>query len=86
MNNVNENTKADWMNIVKKHRKRQKGLPALSTLNTNAGDVEKNIEMFNNMQPDGSVTADAVNGNVSSNTAVCEELDDNFDMSMRTLL
>lgn len=49
MNDMNENAKVDWMKIVKKHKKRQKGLPALSTLNTNAGNVEHNIHMFNHM-------------------------------------
>ena len=66
MNDMNENAKVDWMKIVKKHKKRQKGLPALSTLNTNAGNVEKNIELFNMMQPSSMPTADAVNGNISS--------------------
>lgn len=56
--------KKDWLKIVNKHKKKQKGLPALSTLNTDAGNVEHNIEMFNMMQPDGSVSVDSVNGNV----------------------
>ena len=56
--------KKDWLKIVNKHKKKQKGLPALSTLNTNAGNVEHNIEMFNMMQPDGLVSVDSVNGNV----------------------
>ena len=86
MNDVSENAKIDWMKIVNKHKKKQKGLPALSTLNTNAGNVEKNIEIFNAMQPDGGVSVDAVNGNVSSCEGMCEQLDDDFDMSMRTLL
>lgn len=46
---LNEDAKQDWLNIVKKHKKKQKGLPALSKLNTDAGNVEKNIELFNKM-------------------------------------
>lgn len=34
---------------AKKHKKKQKGLPALSRLNTNAGNVEHNVNMFNHM-------------------------------------
>lgn len=64
--NIEEDAKSDWMNIVKKHRKRQKGLPALSRLNTNAGNVEHNISMFNMMQPSGIASVDAGNGNVSA--------------------
>lgn len=71
--NIQENAKVDWMKLVNKHRKRQKGLPALSKLNTNAGNVEHNINMFNMMQPDGSATVDASNGNVSSGESACCE-------------
>lgn len=46
---LDENAKDDWMKLVKKHKKRQNGLPALSTLNTNAGNVEHNVSMFNKM-------------------------------------
>ena len=41
------NAKASWMKVVDKHNKKQKGLPALSTLNTDAGDVETGIQFFN---------------------------------------
>ena len=40
---MSENAKVDWLRRVKKHRKNQKGLPALSTLNTDAGNVEHNM-------------------------------------------
>ena len=46
---LDENAKEDWLKLVKKHKKKQKGLPALSRINKNAGDVEKNIELFNKM-------------------------------------
>lgn len=85
MSALDENKKVDWLNTVKKHRRKQKGLPALSKLNTNAGNVEKNIEIFNSMQSSGFST-DAVNGNTSSVGVSESVLDDNFDMSMRTLL
>lgn len=63
---LDENAKNDWFKIVKKHKKRQRGLPALSTLNTNAGNVEKSIELFNMMQPSGNASVDASNGNVEA--------------------
>ena len=70
MNNENlkiqENAKSDWMKLVNKHKKKQKGLPALSKLNTNAGNVEHNINMFNMMQPSGDMSVDAANGNIST--------------------
>ena len=44
-----EDAKTDWLALVKKHRRKQKGLPALSTLNPNAGNVEHNVAMFNKM-------------------------------------
>ena len=58
---LEENAKVDWMNVVKRHKKNQKGL-ALSTLNTDAGDVETSINMFNMMQPSSSSTVNAMNG------------------------
>lgn len=64
--NLDENAKNDWFKIVKRHKKRQKGLPALSTLNPNAGNVEKSIELFNMMQPSGNVSVDASSGNVEA--------------------
>ena len=77
---LEEDVKDDWLNIVKKHKKRQKGLPALSRLNTNAGNVEKNIELFNAMQPNDNITVDAANGNVSTGDccAMGESLEENF--------
>ena len=61
---MNNDAKSAWMRQVKKHRKGQKGLPALSSLNPNAGNVEHNINMFNMMQPDSSISVDAASGNV----------------------
>lgn len=75
MSDIHENAKADWLKLVKRHRKRQHGLPALSMLNTNAGNVEHNVQMFNMMNtPTGDFTVDAVNGNVSSE-GMAESLD-----------
>ena len=43
---------------------RQKGFGWYGSLNPDAGDVEKNVEMFNNAQPDGGIGAvSPVNGN-----------------------
>lgn len=93
---LEENAKVDWMKVVKKHKKNQKGL-ALSTLNTDAGDVETSINMFNMMQP----SVDSMGGCAESlekdctpepTKELCSEhadnasLDDKFDMSLRTLL
>lgn len=51
---------------AKKHRKKSKGLgwyPG-ANFNSNAGDVEKNISIFNAAQPDGGIGAvSSVNGN-----------------------
>ena len=102
MTDMNENAKNDWLDLVKRHRKRQKGLPALSSLKTNAGNVELGLHMFNTLSsPDGGVSVDPVNGNVSAaGEGACTEcggmgesfdkrydnLDDCFDMSTRTLI
>lgn len=73
--NLVEDAKDDWLDVVNKHKKKQKGLPALSILNTNAGNVEKNIEIFNAMQPDGSASIDAANGNVEVSASIGESLE-----------
>ena len=70
--NIQEDAKSDWMNLVNKHKKKQKGLPALSTLNTNAGNVEHNIEVFNMMQPNSMPYVDSSNGNIVSSEGCCE--------------
>lgn len=67
---MNNDAKSAWMRQVKKHKKRQHGLPALSTLNPNAGNVEHNINMFNMMQPEGSISVDAASGNVFAEASV----------------
>lgn len=60
---MEEDTKNDWMKIVNKHKKRQKGLPALSSLNTDAGNVEHNVSAFNNMNtPATSPSTNPVSG------------------------
>lgn len=95
---MNENAKNAWMKLVNKHKKRQKGLPVLSTLNTNAGNVEHNINMFNMMQPSGSITVDASNGNISSGefsggmgesfvkeNFISLNLEEKFDMNKKTI-
>lgn len=72
MNNeslINENAKNDWLKLVDRHKKRQKGMPALSTLNTDAGNVEHNIAMFNKMQGAEAPSVNPVNG-----TAMAEEV------------
>lgn len=69
---IQEDAKSDWMKIVNKHKKRQKGLPALSSLNTNAGNVEHNINMFNMMQPNSTPHVDASNGNTTPSEGCCE--------------
>lgn len=72
---IKEDAKHDWLKVVKHHKKRQKGLPALSTLNTNAGNVEHNINMFNHMQPSSHVTVNAINGSTSTDSGMCESFD-----------
>lgn len=72
--NLKENAKDDWLTLAKKHRRKQKGLPALSKLNTNAGNVEHNVSMFNHMNtPTGGPTNNPVSGpfgeNVSASSA-----------------
>ena len=48
---------------AKFRRKRQRGLPALSTLNPNAGNVEYNVAMFNHMNtPAGGFTNNPISG------------------------
>ena len=71
---LNENAKEDWLKLVKKHKKKQKGLPALSTLNTDAGNVEHNISMFNKMNsatesPNTNPVSGPFGGDVSSGMA-----------------
>ena len=69
MNNkfvLDENARDEWLKLVKKHKKRQKGLPALSTLNPNAGNVEHNINMFNMMNGSSTPTINPINGNTTS--------------------
>ena len=59
---IKEDAKSDWLNLVNKHKKRQKGLPALSKLNTNAGNVELNTNMFNKMNSTGMISNNPVSG------------------------
>lgn len=93
---INENAADDWIKLVKKHRKNQKGLPALSNLKTNAGIVELNNAIFNaSANPEGLIV-DASSGNVTApdcggmgedlKEKSYDDLDDEFDMSTRTLL
>lgn len=89
-----ENAKDEWMKIVKKHKRKQRGIPALSTLNTNAGNVEHNIAMFNKMNtPVSNVDVNPVSGPFSSGEGMGEslttkqqELDDDFDVFLRAIL
>lgn len=80
---LTENAKEDWLAIAKKHRRKQKGLPALSKLNTNAGNVEHNISMFNKMNspiegPTNNPISGPFGGDVSTSASVgmCEDLED----------
>lgn len=59
---LEENAKQDWLTIVRKHKKKQKGLPALSKLNPNAGNVEHNVAMFNRMHSGEGVAVNPMNG------------------------
>lgn len=68
---LDENAKDEWMKLVKKHKRQQKGLPALSTLNINAGNVEHNVAMFNKMNsptegPSNNPISGPFGGDVSS--------------------
>ena len=77
--NIHEDAKSDWMKLVKKHKKKQKGLPALSRLNTNAGNVEHNIKMFNTAAtpvdgPSNNPISGPFGGDVSG--GMCESLID----------
>ena len=77
--NIHEDAKSDWMKLVKKHKKKQKGLPALSKLNTNAGNVEHNIKMFNTAAtpvdgPSNNPVSGPFGGDVSG--GMCESLID----------
>lgn len=72
---LNEDAKQDWLNIVKKHKKKQKGLPALSKLNTNAGNVEYNISMLNKMNnPVENPSNNPVSGPFGEATCCSESL------------
>lgn len=81
--------KTEWIKLVNKHKKRQKGLP-ISKLNTDAGDVETNIKIFNAAQPVSDAPAQGNIGACESlqrSSNKCDnQLDDKFDMSLRTLL
>lgn len=64
---------------AKRHRKKQKGLPALSKIG-NAGNVEHNINMFNHMMtpnggPSNNPISGPMGGDVSAPVACCESLD-----------
>ena len=70
---LDEATTNELEQRAKKHRKKNKGLgwyPG-ANFNSNAGDVEKNISIFNTAQPDGGIGAvSPVNGN-----AIGEEIE-----------
>lgn len=62
-NSFQEDAKRDWLKLVKKHKRKQKGLPALSHLNRDAGNVEHNVSMFNKMNtPVGGPSNNPVSG------------------------
>lgn len=74
INKLNENAKNDWLKIVKKHKRKQKGLPALSNLNTDAGNVEHNISMFNSMTSAEGCVCESINGKQETIELVYPEL------------
>ena len=57
------NAKDAWLKQVKYHKKRLKGLPRCG-LNPCAGNVEHNIEMFNNMNRGTPILANPMNGTI----------------------
>ena len=69
--NKSENAKVCWTSVNGRKHKKSNGM----NLNSDAGNVEQSIAIFNTQQPD-KVFDGPTN----------EVLDDNFDMSMRTLL
>ena len=85
---------------AKYHRKRQRGLPALSKLKTNAGNVEYNVSMFNKMNSPvdgmsnnpisgpfgGDVSAPAASGGMGE--SLCEEtkISDMFEIKENTVI
>lgn len=78
--NIQEDAKSDWMSLVNKHKKKKKGLPALSKLNTNAGNVEHNVTMFNKMTgpvdgPSNNPISGPFGGDVSVSSSMGESLD-----------
>lgn len=70
-NELEETMSTELEDRAKKHKKKSKGLGWYkgANFNSNAGDVEKGIEVFNNAQPDGGAgPVNAMNGN-----ACCED-------------
>lgn len=68
-------------------RKRQKGLPALSTLNPNAGNVEYNNAYFNHLMgdgnaPSGDATANSIGEGMKVKKELKEYLDDGWDSEL----
>ena len=55
------NAKDAWIKQVKHHRRRLKGLPRVG-FNSNAGNVEHNIEMMNMMLGSGDITNNPISG------------------------
>ena len=94
--------KSAWLDTVDSHKKKQKGLPALSTLKTDVGPRDVTDCMFNNSTSDASSAVvdggsfgesvtrkslDDKNVSVLNKKAVqTESLDDGFDMFLRTWL
>ena len=71
-NLLNEN---ELKKRAKYHKKMQKGLSAFCFLNPDAGNVEHNIEMFNQM-------TSPVEASNADSTAVVENLDDDLDIKI----
>lgn len=58
---LNEDTRDDWLALVRKHRKKLKGLPRVG-FNPNAGNVEHNIAMFNKMHSGEPISVNPISG------------------------
>lgn len=85
---------------AKYHRKRQRGLPALSKLKTNAGNVEYNVSMFNKMNSPvdgmsnnpisgpfgGDVSAPAVSGGMGESLCEDAKTSDMFEIKENTVI
>lgn len=66
---------------AKNHRKKQRGLSPFCSLNTNAGNVEHNVAMFNMMNsPVDSASTNPVSGPFGGESSgMCEDVETNYE-------